>query len=236
MVRDAVRDWVEKSSCPFVAAHHRRGHVPTGGRQALGEMGVFGATLKGDGCAGSTNVAYGLIMQELERGDSGLRSSPSVQGRSSCTRSTPRLGGAEGSGCQAPVRREPRCFGLTEPDHGSDPAPWPPARSRRATEYVLNAPSSGSPTARWPRSGGVGKGVDGEIAWLSRGAADSGFSTLDIHGSFDARVDHLWSSPRGLQDPPQNKLPGVNPQVPLGCPLPGAYGIAWGPSAGHGLL
>src|ERR1700686_4081633 len=79
MGRDAVRDWVEKEFVPVVSQHHRDGTFPLEGAKPLGKMGVFGATVKGCGSAGLDNVAYGLIMQELERGDSGLRSFASVQ-------------------------------------------------------------------------------------------------------------------------------------------------------------
>src|SRR6185295_10660749 len=79
MIRDAVRDWVEAEFLPIVAEHHRAGTFPVTLIPKLGELGVFGATLKGYGCAGLNNVASGLIMQELERGDSGLRSAASVQ-------------------------------------------------------------------------------------------------------------------------------------------------------------
>src|SRR3989442_11824855 len=79
MIRDAVRDWVEAEFLPVVAEHHRAGTFPLSLIPKLGELGVFGATLNGYGCAGLNNVAYGLIMQELERGDSGLRSTASVQ-------------------------------------------------------------------------------------------------------------------------------------------------------------
>src|SRR5256885_15643574 len=79
MVRDAVRDWVETELLPVVTEHHRAGTFPLSLVPRLGELGVFGATLKGYGCAGLNHVAYGLIMQELERGDSGLRSFASVQ-------------------------------------------------------------------------------------------------------------------------------------------------------------
>src|SRR5215467_12905448 len=74
MVRDAVREWVEKEFVPIVSQHHRDGTFPIEVAKKLGEMGVLGATLTGYGCAVLDNVAYGLIMQELERGDSGLRS------------------------------------------------------------------------------------------------------------------------------------------------------------------
>src|SRR4029450_3074116 len=79
MIRDAVRDWVEAEFLPIVGEHHRTGTFPVSLIPQLGELGVFGATLKGYGCAGLNNVAYGLIMEELERGDSGLRSAASVQ-------------------------------------------------------------------------------------------------------------------------------------------------------------
>src|SRR4029453_2688103 len=79
MIRDAVRDWVEAEFLPVVGEHHRPGTFPVSLSPKLGELGVFGATLKGYGCAGLDSVAYGLIMAELERGDSGLRSAASVQ-------------------------------------------------------------------------------------------------------------------------------------------------------------
>src|SRR5260370_8404237 len=79
MMRDAVRDWVEAKFLPVVSQHHRDGTFPMELAKDLGEMGGFGATLTGYGCAGLDNVAYGLIMQELERGDSGLRSFASQQ-------------------------------------------------------------------------------------------------------------------------------------------------------------
>jgi glutaryl-CoA dehydrogenase len=79
MIRDSVRDWVELRFLPIVTEHHRNATFPLEIAAELGEMGVFGATLKGYGCLGLDHVAYGLIMQELERGDSGLRSFASVQ-------------------------------------------------------------------------------------------------------------------------------------------------------------
>src|SRR5437773_11802702 len=80
MIRDAVRDWVEAEFIPIVPEHHRAGTVRIALIPKLGELGVFGATVKGYGCAGVSSVAYGLLMQELERGDSGLRSCAWVQG------------------------------------------------------------------------------------------------------------------------------------------------------------
>src|SRR5438045_2772759 len=123
MIRDTVRDWVESEFLPLVTDAHRHGTFPVELIPRLGEMGVFGATITGYGCAGLNNVAYGLIMQELERGDSGLRSAASVQSGlvmypiyaygSDAQKDTwlPRLATGATVGC----------FGLTEPDYGSDP-------------------------------------------------------------------------------------------------------------------
>src|ERR1700674_2241700 len=134
MVRDAVRDWVEKEFVPVVSQHHRDGTFPLEVAKPLGEMGVFGATLKGYGCAGLDNVAYGLIMQELERGDSGLRSFASVQSglvmypihaygsEAQKEKWLPRLATGEAIGC----------FGLTEPDLGSHPGGRGTTAPRRA--------------------------------------------------------------------------------------------------------
>jgi len=122
MIRDSVRDWVELRFLPIVTEHHRNATFPVEIAAELGEMGVFGATLKGYGCLGLDHVAYGLIMQELERGDSGLRSFASVQSGlvmypiysygsdAQKDRWLPPLQSGEAIGC----------FGLTEPDHGSD--------------------------------------------------------------------------------------------------------------------
>src|SRR4029450_7863990 len=123
MIRDAVRDWVEAEFLPIVGEHHRAGTFPVSLIPQLGELGVFGATLKGYGCAGLNNVAYGLIMEELERGDSGLRSAASVQ--SGLVMSPIYSYGSDAQKekwLPAMARGEKvGCFGLTEPDHGSDP-------------------------------------------------------------------------------------------------------------------
>ena len=170
MMRDAVRDWVEAKFLPVVSQHHRDGTFPMELATDLGEMGVFGATLTGYGCAGLDNVAYGLIMQELERGDSGLRSFASVQSGlvmypihaygsdAQKERWLPRLQSGEALGC----------FGLTEPDHGSDPGSMKTRAVRKGNEYMLNG------TKLWITNGSVAdvavvwaKGDDGEIGRAS---------------------------------------------------------------------
>src|SRR3989454_10601470 len=123
MVRDAVRDWVEAEFLPVVTEHHRAGTFPVQLIPKLGELGVFGATLKGYGCARLNNVAYGLIMQELERGDSGLRSVASVQ--SGLVMYPIYTYGSEAQKEEwlpAMARGERGgCVGLTRPDHGAGP-------------------------------------------------------------------------------------------------------------------
>jgi glutaryl-CoA dehydrogenase len=233
MMRDAVRDWVEAKFLPLVSQHHRDGTFPMELARDLGEMGVFGATLKGYGCAGLDNVAYGLIMQELERGDSGLRSFASVQsglvmypiysyGSDAQKESwLPRLQSGAALGC----------FGLTEPDHGSDPGGMKTRANKKGIEYVLNG------TKLWITNGSVAdvavvwaKGDDGEIGGYLVEKGTPGYSALDIHGKFSMRAS--ITSELAFADcriPLENKLPGVKGlKGPLSCLSQARYGIAWG--------
>ncbi|HEV8309048.1 MAG TPA: acyl-CoA dehydrogenase family protein [Methylomirabilota bacterium] len=233
MVRDAVRDWVEAEFLPVVPEHHRAGTFPMELVPKLGELGVFGATLKGYGCAGLNNVAYGLIMQELERGDSGLRSFASVQSglvmypihrygsEAQKERWLPALQTGSAIGC----------FGLTEPDHGSDPASMKTRALRKGDGFVLNG------TKLWITNGSAAdvavvwaKGDDGEIGGYLVERGTPGFATLDITGKFSMRAS--ITSELSFQDcriPLENKLPGVSGiRGPLSCLTQARYGIAWG--------
>src|SRR5213083_282393 len=233
MIRDAVRDWVEAEFLPIVPEHHRAGTFPMTLIPQLGELGVFGATLKGYGCAGLGNVAYGLIMQELERGDSGLRSFASVQSglvmypiyaygsEAQKEKWLPRLQSGESLGC----------FGLTEPDHGSDPGSMATRALKKGNEYVLNG------TKLWITNGSIAdvavvwaKEDDGEIGGFLVERGTPGFSTLDIYGKFSMRAS--ITSELSFQDCQislENKLPNVKGlRGPLGCLSQARYGIAWG--------
>jgi len=233
LVRDTVRDWVETEFLPLVQHHHREGTFPIHMIPKLGEMGIFGATLKGYGCAGLGHVAYGLIMQELERGDSGLRSCASVQSalvmypiysygsEAQKEKWLPRLQSGAAVGC----------FGLTEPDHGSDPGSMKTRAHRKGDRYVLNG------TKLWITNGSIadvavvwGKDEANEIGGFLVEKGTPGFSTLDIPGKFSMRAS--ITSELSFQDcaiPLDNKLPGgAGLRAPLSCLSQARYGIAWG--------
>ncbi len=187
MVRDAVRDWVEAEFLPLVTEHHRAGTFPMALVPQLGELGIFGASLKGYGCAGLSNVAYGLIMQELERGDSGLRSFASVQS-GLVMYPIHRFGSEAQKDRWLPALQSGAaigCFGLTEPDHGSDPGGMSTRAVRQGDRYVLNG------TKLWITNGSV---ADVAVVWAKDEAGEiggylvekgaPGFGALDIHGKF----------------------------------------------------
>ncbi|OLB05915.1 MAG: acyl-CoA dehydrogenase [Candidatus Rokubacteria bacterium 13_2_20CM_69_15_1] len=233
MIRDAVRDWVEAEFLPVVTEHHRAGTFPVHLIPKLGELGVFGATLKGYGCAGLNHVAYGLIMQELERGDSGLRSAASVQ--SGLVMHPIHAYGSEAQKeAWLPLLAtgaKVGCFGLTEPDHGSDPGSMKTRARRQGDAFVLSG------TKLWITNGSIAdvavvwaKEDDGEIGGFLVERGTPGFSTLDIHGKFSMRAS--ITSELSFQDcriPLANKLPSVRGlRGPLGCLSQARYGIAWG--------
>ena len=199
MIRDTVRDWVEAEFLPIITEHHRAGTFPVHLIPRLGEMGVFGATLKDYGCLGVSHVAYGLIMQELERGDSGLRSVASVQSGlvmypihtygspAQKERWLPALARGQAVGC----------FGLTEPDHGSDPGSMKTRARRTADGYVLNG------TKLWITNGSIAdvavvwaREDDGEIYGYLVEKGTPGFSTLDIPGKFSMRASLIRCTKR----------------------------------------
>ncbi len=234
MVRDAIRDWVEAEFLPIVTEHHRAGTFPVRLIPKLGELGVFGATLTGYGCAGLNNVAYGLIMQELERGDSGLRSAASVQ--SSLVMYPIHAYGSDEQKDTwlPPLARGEKvgCFGLTEPDHGSDPGGMKTRAVRTGDSWVLNG------TKLWITNGSIADvavvwakdAADGEIYGYLVERGTPGFSKLDIHGKFSMRAS--ITSELSFQDcriPLDSRLPNVKGlRGPLGCLSQARYGIAWG--------
>ncbi|MGH8012362.1 MAG: acyl-CoA dehydrogenase family protein, partial [Candidatus Binataceae bacterium] len=232
MTRDAVRQFVQREIIPNVERHFAQETFPFEVIPKLAELGVFGANLKGYGCAGMDNLAYGLIMQELEAGDSGLRSFASVQSALAMY-SIYAWGSEEQKRRYLPEMAQGKiigCFGLTEPDHGSDPGGMETRARRDGDGWVLNG------TKRWITNGSladvaivyakVDQGYTGFI--VEKGMP--GFTTNDIHGKFsmrssitselileDVRLDegHHLPEARGLK-------------APLSCLTQARYGIAWG--------
>jgi glutaryl-CoA dehydrogenase len=232
LTRDVARVFTDEQILPVITQHFREGTFPRGLIRKMGEVGFLGANLHGYGCAGINNVAYGLIMQELERGDSGVRSFASVQGslvmypihafgsEAQNERWLPRLAAGEAIGC----------FGLTEPDFGSDPAGMATKAVRKGAEFVLNG------TKLWITNGSI---ADIAVVWakldgvvrgflVERGTA--GFVARDIHGKHSMRAS--VTSELSLQDcriPADNLLAKTDGlRSPLSCLNQARYGIAWG--------
>ena len=233
LARDTVREFVSKEFLPLVQEHVRQdGSFPMQLVPALAELGLFGANISGYGCAGMNNVAYGLVMQELERGDSGLRSFASVQGSlvmypilsygtdAQKVRWLPELAAGRAIGC----------FGLTEPDFGSHAGGLITRAERRGSGWRLNG------TKRWITNGSVAdvavvwaRSEDGIRGFLVETDRD-GFEARDMKGKFSLRAS--ITSELYLQDvevPDANRLPGGEGlRAPLGCLTQARYGIAWG--------
>jgi glutaryl-CoA dehydrogenase len=233
MARDTVREFVSKEFMPLIQEHIRRdGSFPMELVPQMAELGLFGANLQGYGCAGMNNVAYGLVMQELERGDSGLRSFASVQG-SLVMYPIHSYGSDEQKQRWLPelaAGRAVGCFGLTEPDFGSHVAGMITKAVRHGDGWVLNG------TKRWITNGSVS---DVAVVWANtedgvRGflveKGTRGFETADMKGKFSLRGS--ITSELYLQDvevPESNRLPGASGlNGPLSCLTQARYGIAWG--------
>ena len=235
LVRDNTRKFVEENIVPIIESCNREGRFPKELIRPMGELGFFGANLKGYGCAGMSNVEYGLVTQELERGDSGLRSFVSVQSAlvmypiyafgSDAQKDEwlPKLAKGEKIGC----------FGLTEPDFGSNPGGMRTRAKKDGTDYILNGEKM------WITSGSI---ADVAIIWAKvtdekdqiRGFAvdtkTKGFKADDVHGKWSLRAS--VTSGLSLQDvrvPASALLPKTGGlKSPLMCLNQARYGIGWG--------
>jgi glutaryl-CoA dehydrogenase len=233
--RDTVSSWVQKRYLPLLTKAHREGFFPRETLPELAELGVFGANIHGYGCAGLNNVAYGLILQELERGDSGLRSLCSVQG-SLVMYPIWAFGSEEQKQKYLPSLAKAHmigCFGLTEPSAGSDPASMKTTARRDGNHYVLdgmkawitNAPMADIAVV-WAKTSDHNNAVCGFI--VERGTP--GFSTPEIEGKFSLRASstgeiHLTE----CKVPATHMLPNVQGlKGPLSCLTQAREGIAWG--------
>ena len=234
LIRDSIRDFVKKEVTPYIEDWAERNHFPKEMVRKFGEVGAFGPSLPTEyGCGGLDNISYGLIMQEIERGDSGMRSTASVQGslvmfpifafgsEEHRKKYLPKLASGEMLGC----------FGLTEPNHGSNPGGMETHFADKGDHYLLNGAKmwiSNAPQADvavvWA------KNEEGRIHGLIVERGMEGFSTPETHGKWSLRAsctgELVFSD---VKVPRENLLPGKSGLgAPLKCLDKARYGIAWG--------
>jgi glutaryl-CoA dehydrogenase len=232
LIRDTARRFVQDRLMPIIGKHASDGTFPQDLVPEIAELGFLGANLEGYGCAGLNNVAYGLIMQELERGDSGFRSFVSVQG-ALCMWPIYAYGSEEQKQKYLPGMAAGTligCFGLTEADFGSNPSGMLTTARKDGNGYILNG------SKMWITNGGIADvaivwaKLDGRIRGFLVEKGTPGYSTSDIHGKFSLRAS--VTSELAFQDctiPGDALLPNVDGlKGPLGCLNQARYGIAWG--------
>ncbi len=232
MVRDLVRGWVEDNVIPIIEGHCRAGTFPAHLVPQMAEMGLLGVNLHGYGCAGMSNVAYGLVCQELERGDSAIRSFASVQG-SLCMFPIWKYGNEEQKQKYLPGMAAGQligCFGLTEPDFGSNPGGMVTRAVDDGSHYVLNGAKMWITNGTIANLAIVWAKLDGVIRGFIVERDDPGFSAPEMHGKHSLRAS--VTSELVFQDcriPKDRILPNVQGlKGPFGCLNNARYGISWG--------
>lgn len=232
LVRQTVREFVNHEVMPHIEEWSREAKFPAHLIVPMAELGLFGANLEGYGCAGMSNVQYGLVMQELERADSGLRSFVSVQG-ALVMYPIHAYGSEEQRQRWLPALQQGKvvgCFGLTEPDFGSNPGGMRARAVKDGDTYVLNGEKA------WITSGSLAgvaliwvKTAEGIRGFLvERGTP--GFSARDIKGKWSLRasVTSILTCD-GVRVPARSMLPGAQGlSAPLSCLTQARYGIGWG--------
>ena len=235
LVRDTARKFIEDNLIPIIEECNRAGRFPRELVKPMAELGFFGASLKGYGCAGMSNVEYGLVMQEMERGDSGVRSFVSVQ---SALVMYPiyAFGSEEQKKAWLPALQAGEklgCFGLTEPDFGSNPGGMRTRARKVGKEYVLNGEkmwiTSGSiaeVAVIWAKVEDENNTIRGFLVETDR----PGFRSEDIHGKWSLRASVTSSlSMQDVHVPECNLMPKTGGlKSPLMCLNQARYGIAWG--------
>ena len=233
LARKTARHFVDEHVIPIIEKHNREATFPMELVPKLGELGFFGASLEGYGCAGMSNVAYGLVTQELERGDSGLRSFVSVQ--SALVMYPIQSYGSPAQKEKWLARMQSGkaigCFGLTEPQFGSNPSGMLTRAVLRGDRYILNGEKM------WITNGSIAdvalvwaKCEDDKIRGFLVEKGTKGFKTWDVHGKLSLRAS--ITSGLAMNDceiPAENVLPGVaGLKGPLSCLTQARYGIGWG--------
>jgi len=233
LARQTARQFVDDQIMPIIEQHNREGKFPVQLVPQMAELGLFGASLKGYGCAGMSNVEYGLVTQELERGDSGLRSFVSVQ--SALVMYPIHTYGSDAQKNKwLPLLQQGKaigCFGLTEPQFGSNPGGMLTRAVKQGASYVLNGEKM------WITSGSLAdvaliwaKCEDEKIRGFLVEKGTPGFKAWDVHGKYSLRAS--VTSGLAMTDckiPAENLLPGVEGlKGPLSCLNQARYGIGWG--------
>ncbi len=234
LARDAVRDWVKQEVSPIIEEYSEKAQCPKHLFKGLAEIGAYGPSLPAEyGCGGMDEIAYGVIMQELERGDSGIRSMASVQG-SLVMYPIYQFGSEEQKKKYLPKLAKGEligCFGLTEPDHGSNPAGMITNIKDDGDSYILNGAKmwiTNSPVADiavvWA------KDEEGVVRGLIVERGMKGLSTPEIHGKWSLRASITGELVfEDVRVPKSNVLPNVQGlKGPLSCLSKARYGIAWG--------
>jgi glutaryl-CoA dehydrogenase len=233
LARQTARQFVDEQILPIIEACNREGKFPVQLVPQMAELGFFGASLKGYGCAGMSNVEYGLVTQELERGDSGLRSFVSVQ--SALVMYPIHTYGSDAQKNKwLPLLQQGKaigCFGLTEPQFGSNPGGMLTRAAKKGDSYILNGEKM------WITSGSLAhvaliwaKCEDEKIRGFLVEKGTPGFKAWDVHGKYSLRAS--VTSGLAMTDckiPADNLLPGVEGlKGPLSCLNQARYGIGWG--------
>jgi glutaryl-CoA dehydrogenase len=234
LIRKSVRDWVKKEVSPIIEDYAQRAEFPKQLLKGLAEIGAFGPTIPEQyGGLGLDYIAYGLIMQEIERGDSGIRSTASVQGslvmypiyaygsEEQKLKYLPKLATGEIMGC----------FGLTEPDHGSDPGGMTTNFKDAGDHYLLNGAKMWISNAPFADIAIVwAKNEQGKIQGLIVERGMEGFSTPETHNKWSLRASATGELVfDNVKVPKENLLPNaIGLKGPLGCLNQARYGIAWG--------
>lgn len=234
LVREAARDWVKRDVSPIIEEYAQNAKFPKQIINGLAEIGAFGPYIPEEyGGAGLDQISYGLIMQEIERGDSGVRSTASVQSslvmypiwkygnEEQRNKYLPKLASGEWMGC----------FGLTEPDHGSNPGGMTTNYKDMGDHYLLNGAKMWISNAPFADIAVVwAKNEEGRIHGLIVERGMEGFSTPETHNKWSLRASATGELIfDNVKVPKENLLPGKSGLgAPLGCLDSARYGIAWG--------